>query len=58
MSVTEIDDETRTILFHMGTQDAPRPEEDYFEVVDAFIEATKIAGFLIIDCMRLRHMPG
>jgi hypothetical protein len=35
-SATKLDDETRTVHFMVSAKDPPRPDQDYFEVVDCF----------------------
>lgn len=42
----KVDDETRTVHFLVSGQDPPRPDEDYFEMVDCFFEATRITATL------------
>ncbi len=41
-SAAKLDENTRTVHFMVGAQDPPRPDEDYFEVVHAFYEATRV----------------
>jgi hypothetical protein len=57
VSIVDLDDESRTVRFNVSSYDPPRPDEEYFEVVDAFFEATKLAGILILGCLASRHMP-
>lgn len=56
VSITELNDDDRTVRFLVSERDPPRPDEEYFEVVDAFFEATKIAGILMLGCMMSRRM--
>lgn len=47
-SIATVDGETRTAHFVISGKDPPRPDETYFEIVDAFLEASKIAGILML----------
>ena len=40
------DDDTRTVYFQISAKDPPRPEEDYFEVVEAFYELMRVTATL------------
>lgn len=35
--------------FAITAKDPPKPEAEYFEIVDAFFEATKLVGILAIS---------
>lgn len=56
-SIVRTDDETRTVYFQIGDQDPPRADDAYFEAMDGFFEATKLAGMLILACLTARHRP-
>jgi hypothetical protein len=45
-SAAKLDEDSRTVHFMIGPQDPPRPDEDYFEVVHAFYEATRVVATL------------
>jgi hypothetical protein len=45
--VRKVDDAHRTVHFLIGAKDPPRPDEDYFEVLDCFFEAMRITAILI-----------
>jgi hypothetical protein len=47
-SIVHTDDQTHTAYFFISGGDPPRPDEDYFEIVDTFFEATKLVGTMII----------
>ena len=47
-SIVKTDDETREANFAITAEDPPRPDSDYFEIVDAFFEATKLVGVLAV----------
>jgi hypothetical protein len=53
-SIATTDDESRTARFVIGGKDPPRPDETYFEIVDAFYEATKIVGLLMLGYFEVR----
>ncbi|MEQ9607650.1 MAG: hypothetical protein RLN99_08290 [Kiloniellaceae bacterium] len=57
VSITRADDNTRMAYFQIGGHDPDLPEESYFEVVDAFFEATKLAGMLLLAFWIARHQP-
>lgn len=54
-SIARMDDATRTVHFQIGGEDPMRPDADYFEVVDAFTEATSLAGQLIGEIWNVIH---
>ncbi len=56
VSITELNDGDRTISLAVSPVDPVRPDEDYFEIVDAFFEATRIAACLILGCMMSRRL--
>ena len=55
ISITRTDDETRIAYFQISGHDPSRSEETYFEAVDRFFEATKLAGTLILAFWMARH---
>ncbi len=57
-SIIRTDDETRTVHFLIGDRDPPRPDETYFEAMDGFFEATKLAGMLILACLTAHRMQA
>lgn len=57
VSIARTDDETRTAYFQISGRDPQRPDETYFEAVDTFFEATKLAGTLMLACLTARHQP-
>lgn len=58
-SIASMDDGSRTFRFVIGSEDPPRPDDAYFEIVDAFFEATKLAGLLMLGYFKARapHPP-
>ena len=57
-SISTLDEETRTVRFVISGKDPPRPDEDYFEIVDAFFEATKVVGVLMLGYFQARALPA
>lgn len=55
-SIATVDETTRTAHFAIGGKDPHRPDETYFEIVDAFFEASKIAGILMIAYFESRRL--
>ncbi|MBN9529813.1 MAG: hypothetical protein J0H82_26635 [Alphaproteobacteria bacterium] len=54
-SIAGMDEANRSVRFQIGGEDPPRPDADYFEVVDAFTEATSLAGKLIVGILMFIH---
>jgi hypothetical protein len=54
-SIDRSDNATRTVNFSISGTDPERPEETYFEVVDTFLEATKLVGLLTLGYLNARH---
>lgn len=48
-SIMSTDDESQVMNFAVTAEDPPKPEAEYFEIVDAFFEATKLVGILAIS---------
>jgi hypothetical protein len=48
VSIARNDGDTRMAYLQISGHDPNRPEETYFEAVDAFFEATKLAGMLFL----------
>lgn len=55
-SVVSLDEESRTMYFQISGIDNKRPDEEYHEIVNAFFEATKIAGLLMTGYFRARQI--
>lgn len=55
VSIARTDDETRMAYFQISGHDPHRSEETYFEAVDTFFEATKLAGMLLLAFWMARH---
>lgn len=55
VSIARTDDETRMAYFQISGHDPHRPDETYFEAVDTFFEATKLAGMLLLAFWTARH---
>jgi hypothetical protein len=55
VSIARTDDETRMAYFQISGHDPQRSEETYFETVDTFFEATKLAGMLLLAFWMARH---
>lgn len=51
-----VDDETRTVHFQISAQDPPRPDEDYFEVVDTYYETMRVTGLLANSWQTAKQM--
>lgn len=46
-SISSLNDQERTVNIEIGPTDPKRPETDYFEVLEAFFEATKLSGLTV-----------
>lgn len=57
VSIARTDDATRIAHFQLSGSDPQRPDEAYFEAVDTFFEATKLAGMLMLAFLMVRHQP-
>ncbi|RWH52860.1 MAG: hypothetical protein EOQ82_24840 [Mesorhizobium sp.] len=55
VSIARTDDDTRMAYFQISGHDPDRPEKTYFEAVDTFFEATKLAGMLLLAFWTARH---
>lgn len=55
VAIARTDDKTRMAHFQISGHDPERPEESYFEAVDAFFEATKLAGMHLLAFWMSRH---
>jgi hypothetical protein len=55
VSIARTDDETRMAYFQISGHDPQRPDETYYEVVDTFFEATKLASMLLLAFWMGRH---
>jgi hypothetical protein len=55
VSIARTDDETRMAYFQISGHDPQRSDETYFEAVDTFFEATKLAGMLLLAFWMARH---
>jgi hypothetical protein len=53
-SIASLDEDTRTVRFVISGQDPPRPHENYFEIIDAFFEATKLVALLLLGYFEAR----
>jgi len=47
-SIAKTDSANRTVHFSISAEDPKRDDEAYFEILDAFFEATKMAGTIIL----------
>lgn len=57
-SVNISDKDTRAIRIVISAEDPPRPDECYFEIVDSFLEASKIAGLIILGYLDVRALAA
>jgi hypothetical protein len=55
-SIASTDDASRTVRFSISTAEPERPDEAYFEILDGFFEATKMAGTIILGYVEYRGM--
>jgi hypothetical protein len=55
-SIATTDEETRTARFVISGKDPPRPDEAYFEIVDAFFQVTKIVSWLLLGYFDARAL--
>jgi hypothetical protein len=56
--VAKLDEESRTVHFLIGGEDPPRPDEEYFEMVDCFFEAMRITGLLTLNWAHARQQAA
>jgi len=57
VSIARTDDATRMAYFQISGHDPQRPDKAYFDAVDTFFEATKLAGMLMLAFLMARHQP-
>jgi hypothetical protein len=55
VSIARTDDETRIAYFQISGHDPHRLDETYYESVDTFFEATRLAGMLLLASWMARH---
>ncbi|MCP3442194.1 hypothetical protein [Bradyrhizobium sp. CCGUVB14] len=55
VSIAHTDDEMRMAYFQISGHDPQRRDETYFEAVDTFFDATKLAGMLLLAFWTARH---
>jgi hypothetical protein len=48
-AIVKMNDDTRSIDFHITAFDPPLPEEDYFEIVECFYETMHITGIIAAE---------
>lgn len=53
-SIARTDDTTRIATFTISGEDPPRPDEIYFEIVDAFLRASALVGTMILAYLGIR----
>jgi hypothetical protein len=53
-SIFKMDDDTSVMTLAISGADQERPEESYFEIVDAFFTATKLVATLLLGCFLAR----
>lgn len=57
-SIAKTDDASRTVQFVISAEDPERRDEDYFEILDCFFEATKMAGTIILGYVKFRSLTA
>ena len=57
VSIARTDEATRMAYFQLSGHDPQRPDEAYFDAVDTFFEATRLAGMLMLAFLMARHQP-
>jgi hypothetical protein len=55
VSIARTDEATRMAYFQISGHDPQRPDDTYFEAVDAFFEATRLAGMLMLAFLMTHH---
>lgn len=55
-AIQKVDGDTRIIRFAISGDDPARPDDAYFEIVDAFFEATQMASQLLLGYIVSRRM--
>jgi hypothetical protein len=54
-SIAQLDDSDRTFKFQISAKDVPRPDSDYFEIVDGFYETTRLTFGCAVGWHRAIH---
>lgn len=57
-SVSQIDEAEHTFHFNISATDTDRPDEHFFEILECFFEATKIAGVAVLGYLEYRNRPA
>lgn len=55
VSIAHTDNATRTAYFQLSGRDSAASDETYFDAIDTFFEATRLAGMLMLACLMARH---
>lgn len=55
VSIVRTDVATRMAYFQLSGHDPQRPDETYFDAVDTFFEATRLAGMVMLALLMARH---
>lgn len=56
-SIARTDEKTGMVYFQFSGTDPHRPDETYFEALDAMFQATKLASLMILGCLSAIHSP-
>lgn len=56
VSIARTDEATRMAYFEISGNDPKRTDETYYEAVDTFFEATRLAGILMLAFLSMRHV--
>lgn len=54
-AIARTDDEARTVHIQISAEDPEKKYEEYFEILDAFFEATKIAGLTVMEYLTAKQ---
>ncbi|WHO22643.1 hypothetical protein G6L90_06690 [Agrobacterium tumefaciens] len=54
-SASQVDETEHTFHFNIAATDTDRPDEDFFEILECFFEATKIAGVEVLAYLQYRN---
>lgn len=55
-SVSGLDDKEKIFSLQISATDPERPESDYFEILEAFAEATRVVGLVTLGHLEMRRM--
>jgi hypothetical protein len=57
-SIAKMNDTDRTFELQISAQDTPRPDSDYFEIVEGFYETMRITSTIAAGWHNARHQTA